>query len=40
MVGGGGEGNKLCPWLRCQQSRVKCFLLMDFFAMFTSLMFK
>ena len=38
--GGGGGREQTCPWLRCQQSRVKCFLLMDFFAMFTSLMFK
>ena len=38
LYGGGRE--QTCPWLRCQQSRVKCFLLMDFFAMFTSLMCK
>ena len=38
--GGGEERQQTCPRLRCQQSRVKCFLLMDFFAMFTSLMFK
>ena len=35
-----GGSEQTCPWLRCQQCRVKCFLLMDFFAMFTSLMFK
>ena len=38
LYGGGRE--QTCLWLRCQQSWVKCFLLMDFFAMFTSLMFK
>ena len=32
FVWGGGR-EQTCPWLRCQQSRVKCFLLMDFFAM-------
>lgn len=37
---GGGGREQTCPWLRCQQSRVKCFLLMVFFAMFASLMFK
>ena len=31
--GGGGGREQTYPWLRCQQSRVKCFLLMDFFAM-------
>ena len=38
--GGGEEREKTCPRRGCQQSGVKCFLLMDFFAMFTSLMFK